>query len=175
MNNNIANMNSVVMQKSDLLAILTANKEKHDEIFEAALAGYWSMAREKIQERLEKFNKSVLDLAEEGVYQFNKLLLKVDNKEKLDNGETLKFKFDLTQPLGIIFPENHTIDYEKAIRKITLSIYDTIELDETDVERYVFNNWEWKHSFNISNMGYAESAIAKGEYVTKSVGALRRL
>lgn len=172
--NNIANMNSVVMQKSELLAILTKNKEAHDEIFEAALAGYWSMAREKIQERIEKFNKSVEELALEGVHQFNKLLAKIDKKEKLDNNETLKFRFDLVQPLNIVFPENHTLDYEKAIRKIQLSIYDTIELSDEDVERYVFNNWEWKNSFNISNMGYAESAVAKGDYVTK-MGVLRRL
>lgn len=174
MNSNIANMNSVVMERNQLLAILTTNKEKHDEIFEAALIGYWSMAREKIQERIEKFNKSVTDLAEEGVHQFNKLLARIDKKEKLDNNESLRFKFDLTQPLGIVYPENHAEDYEKAMRKIQLSVYDTIELNEDDVEKYIFNNWEWKQSFNFSNIGYAESAIAKGEYVTKA-GALRRL
>ena len=57
-------------------------------------------------------------------------------------------------------PEDHTRDYDRAIRMIDMSVDSEITIDETSFRQYVMDDWRWKHQFLSSNSTY--SATAKG-------------
>ena len=47
-------MQSIIIPKEKLLPIIESNKQKHDEIYNAAVSGYWVKAEEILQEKLVK-------------------------------------------------------------------------------------------------------------------------
>ncbi|MEK6882860.1 MAG: hypothetical protein AABY22_24770 [Nanoarchaeota archaeon] len=47
----------------------------------------------------------------------------------------------------MVFPEDHTQDYDLAIRKVELSVWENIALQENEFNNYVMNNWSWKNTF----------------------------
>jgi hypothetical protein len=163
----IANMHSVVIDKEKLLSILRENKAAHDDILQAALVGYWETAKEKVRLKKEEFTKALDELFKDGEYQLAKYYSKLENKEPLKH-EALNVKFNFRASLDIIYPEDHSKDYDRAIRMVELSVYDNVELTEAQFESYVLNNWDWKQSFLASNAGYATSAINAGEYVVSA-------
>jgi len=167
-NNDTASMSYVTMDKNKLIEILKENKDKHDAIFDAALEGYWEAAKVKIEEKKKEFSSFFAETQKDIEFQFSKFLEKLDSKIPLSNTASVALKFNVNQFLGIIYPENHSTDYEKAIRKLELSIFDKVTLSEEEYERYVLNNWEWRNSFLASNTSYINSAVPAGNFPPKN-------
>jgi len=65
--------------------------------------------------------------------------------------------------LEIKTPENHTKDYDRVIRMLELSVEDTIELAENEVQIYVMDQWTWSHQWAASNSRYLMSNEASPE------------
>lgn len=57
-------------------------------------------------------------------------------------------------------PEDHTKDYDRAIKMIEMSVGETIVLSELDFQNYVMDDWRWKQQFLTSNSHYSELAGA---------------
>ena len=53
-------------------------------------------------------------------------------------------------------PEDHTEDYDTAIKMLELSVDDTIELSEHDIEEYVMDRWGWYASFAANTLRYTD-------------------
>lgn len=51
-------------------------------------------------------------------------------------------------------PENHTADFDTAIKMLEWEQSDTIELERRDFMRYVENRWEWAASFAGNTQSY---------------------
>jgi hypothetical protein len=150
-------MHEVVMKKDELLKALVENKAKHDTIFDAAVAGYWELAKEKIDEKRKQLNEAITIFHEDVSTDLKRIEAKVQAKETVPhaiNSKGLDFSFSL----NLAYPENHTKDYERAIRMMGASIYDEVRLSEQEFDQYVLNNWEWKGKFTASNLGYVNKA-----------------
>lgn len=150
-------LQKIKVSKAELLTIVKENKKKHDEIYEAAEAGYWLEAEEYLKkyqkEQLatmkKNYRKSVKDLKK----QVAKELRMVDQKKK--GGY-----YYMNKP----FPETHTDDYEGTIRRLELSVDPEIELVSDEFDCFVRNKWTWRQSFLSTNSSYANNYAVSASY-----------
>lgn len=164
----IASMTNVVIEKAELLKILKDNKEKHDVIFDAACDGYWNLAKEKIEEKKLEFEKAINEAKEEFTYELSKISAKLEKKEKFDYDGAIVVHFKYNSALNLKYPESHARDYERSIRLVELSVYNRVNLNDTEFERYIMNNWEWRNSFLAANNLYAMSGCSIGSGFTSN-------
>ncbi len=157
---NVANMNNVVVHKDQLLAILRDNKEKHDAVYEAAVDGYWEVAKERLAQKQKLFNSAVEEMSQDFQHLVNRVQTKIDNKDNtFPNYVGAALRFDGN--LELVYPENHTRDYEKAIRMVELSVYENFSLTEKQFQEYVLNDWSWKEQFlSVANVYAYSGCIA---------------
>jgi len=148
-----ATMNEVVMKKEELLSALITNKAKHDVILATAIAGYWETAKAKLEEKHKKLNQSVKEWQEDAEKEFQRFYDKVDKKEELPSHVSVRM-FALDNSLGLVYPQDHSRDYDRAIRMMQSSIYDEVQLTTDEYDAYVLNNWEWKKNFLATNTAY---------------------
>jgi hypothetical protein len=159
-----ASMSEVVMKKDELLTHLIKNKAKHDVVLATAIAGYWDLAKAKIEEKQKKLLENVTEWKEECDREFTKYYAKIEAKEQLPSHVSLKM-FGVDTNLGLVYPQDHSQDYDRAIRMMQASIYDEVELTVNEFDAYVLNNWEWKNNFLFSNSVYVAAARSKGGFV----------
>jgi hypothetical protein len=93
----------------------------------------------------------IVEEARVGYVRKAKALLN-DKLEELATGKITGLRFDLQ------VPEDHTDDYDLAIRMLELHSKDTIEMSATDVRTLMMDEWDWLRSFLFTNARYANSA-----------------
>jgi hypothetical protein len=158
----VATMYEVVMTKEELLKHLTENKAKHDVVLATAIEGYWTQAREKVERRRNKFNTAIEEYKEDIEKELKKVLDKIEKKEELPQSINLK-AIQINSHLGLVYTQDHTTDYDRAIRMMQSSVYDKVRLTTAEYDAYVLNNWSWKNEFIASAKGYVDSMrITKG-------------
>ena len=118
----------------------------------------------KVKERRDQFQKAVTKLND----QFNFSACQVD--KAIDDKETLPsliyVGLEYNGQLDLQYPEDHSRDYERAIRMVELSVYERFSLTEHQFNQYVLNDWEWKNSFlNSTSMLYV-SGYSAPTYLT---------
>lgn len=155
-----ASVHEVVMEKKELLKRLQENKSKHDIVLATAIEGYWDIAKEKIETKQKSLEAQMVAWEEEATRQFNKILNKIEKKEPLPFSVSLK-AVTIDTGLDLVYPEDHSADYERAIQMMKSSIYDTVELSSEEYDSYVLNNWEWKKNFVASNATYVNTMRSK--------------
>lgn len=117
-------IDSITVDKTDLLKILNENRAKHRAVFDAAIAGYRADAIHELNNRITL----------------------------LEKGKSPKLG------LGMVVPQDHTRDYDRVIRMVTMHQGDTIELNEGTFAMYVEDDWSWKREFLGTSMAYAAGA-----------------
>lgn len=117
-------MQKVTLDKVELLGVLRQNREKHVTEFKEADTGY----REAVVEALEKTLAAVRA------------------------GEMTSAS--LMAAAALRKPENHTKDYDRAIRMLEMSQDPTLVLEEEDFSQYVLDEWNWKEQFVSSTLAY---------------------
>ena len=55
-------------------------------------------------------------------------------------------------------PENHTKDYDRAIKMLEMSVDKDVTMDEHSFQCYVMDDWTWKRQFLSSNAFYSKIA-----------------
>lgn len=153
-----ANMSEVVMKKDELIKALVENKAKHDALFDAAVAGYWTTAKAQLDEKRKQLYTALDEFQEDAETQLDRVVQKVDAKEILPQSINVK-GFTWSSYLSLAYPANHTTDYERAIRMMSASVYDEVKLSVNEFDRYVMNNWEWKNQFVASNSLYITTGV----------------
>ena len=162
-----ANMNEVVMKKDELLKALIENKAKHDVVLATAIAGYWDTAKAKLEEKQKKLSEQLADWKADADREFQKFYGKVDAKEELPSHVSVRM-FAIDTSLGLVYPQDHSRDYDRAIRMMQSSIFDEVKLTTDEYDAYVLNNWEWKQNFLTTNTVYLNARKGRLE---KGVGA----
>ncbi len=155
--NNIGSMDTVVIEKSKLLEILEDNKKKHDSIFEVSCLGYWDLATKRVEEKKKELISVIAKINLESVANEIRLNQKIESRVKL-NDENYFVHFDFSHHLNLAYPENHSDDYNRAIRKVSLNVYDKVKLNQNEFESLVLNNWTWKNNFISTSSFYVLNA-----------------
>lgn len=60
--------------------------------------------------------------------------------------------------VGLPVPEDHTRDYDRVIKMISLETREEMELSETDVRCYVMDEWAWRRAWAANTASYTGSA-----------------
>lgn len=146
-------LQKIKVSKSELLGIVKDNKKKHDEIYEAAEAGYWLDAEDFLKKHLKEqaavYKKNYLKQIKDFKKQISKELKMVEEKKRGDY-------WHMRKP----FPENHTDDYKGTIKKLELCVEPEIELENSEFDCFVQNKWQWRQSFVSTNFGYANNSVS---------------
>jgi hypothetical protein len=150
---NIATMSQVVVEKTKLLSVLKENKQKHDEIYNLSVSGYWDTVKERLDEKKVEFSKAIKVAAKSFEKALEEAYEKANEKDNVPSYLAVTWPY---QPhLNLTYPVSHGDEYNRAIRLVELSVYDKVELSLGEFDKYVMNNWEWKGAFLASNVGYA--------------------
>lgn len=64
---------------------------------------------------------------------------------------------DFEQHVNLPEPEDHTEDYDQAIRMFEMSVHPTVTLTEKQFSQYVMDTWGWQRSFKAVTAGYIGS------------------
>lgn len=64
-------------------------------------------------------------------------------------------RFD--QYIGLPVPEDHTADYQRAIKMMVMSVEETIELTESEFATYVMDDWAWKRAWAANTASYTQN------------------
>jgi hypothetical protein len=98
-------------------------------------------------------HKAIFDEAVAG-YKAQTLKLLNDHIKQIKSGKVMRITVSLPQP------EEHTKDYDRAIKMLEMSVDDVIEVDEQSFQSYIMDDWHWKHQFLHSNSTYSGTALA---------------
>lgn len=52
-------------------------------------------------------------------------------------------------------PENHTDDYNRALKMLEMSVDSTVELTEVEFRQLVEDEWNWRVTFKAASMKYS--------------------
>lgn len=63
--------------------------------------------------------------------------------------------FDLS--LGLVPPQDHSEDYDRAIEMVDWEVGDEVVLQEHEFQQYVQDEWGWKAQTALSNQTYTGS------------------
>lgn len=148
-----ATMHEVMMKKSELINALVKNKAKHDVVLATAISGYWELAKQRLADSKKQFKSSVSDYVEKYNTEHAKMEKLIKNKESLPNALGVGSLYaDVS--FALVYPQDHSRDYDRAIRMMEASIYDDVKLSVSEFDAYVMNNWEWKNNFVNTNSAY---------------------
>ena len=60
----------------------------------------------------------------------------------------------IPETISFPMPECQKAEYEKAIRKLEMSVDEVIELDDLEFDQLVMDNWGWKRKFAATTASY---------------------
>lgn len=64
--------------------------------------------------------------------------------------------------VGLTAPEDHTVDYDRAIDMLEMSTDDIVTIDQEDFAQLVRNEWRWFGSAMATNSTYASGGKLGG-------------
>lgn len=94
------------------------------------------------------FDEAVEGYRKEAIKQLNEAI------DRIKTGSLTRVYFSIPAP------ENHTADYDRAIRMLELNQEGTVVLNESDTAQYVMDDWGWRNQFIASNKYYSATADA---------------
>jgi hypothetical protein len=98
-------------------------------------------------------HKAIFNEAVAG-YKDQTLKLLNNHIEQIKSGKVMRVTVSLPQP------EEHTKDYDRAIKMLEMSVDDEILIDEQSFQSYIMDDWHWKRQFLASNSHYSDTAMA---------------
>lgn len=145
---------NIKVSGAELLKALRENKQKHDEIFASALEGYYKAVQDEIETKKTTLASVAVELSN---FEFSQ-----QQTDKKPVRFTTKLPIYDIFNIRTAFPENHEDDYARAIRMVELSAIEYFSLTESEFNRYVMNNWEWKEKFLLSSSQYVTGQAVSG-------------
>lgn len=68
-----------------------------------------------------------------------------------------KKQIPLIRIARLVQPQDHTVDYDRALLMLEMSEDDTITIDEHTFRNLVLDEWEWSRAWAVSNSTYTQS------------------
>lgn len=131
---------TVVINKERLLTQLLANKKKHVQEYEEALAGYKDMASEKLREAYEEAKVSLEKNLAKGLA---KLADFTPDDEEFSSYLTLVESKVVNLPV----PKNYEEEYEAAIQMVQWDTRSELELTHAEFNCFIRDKWDWTSDF----------------------------
>lgn len=172
----VTTFNTVVVEKTKLLATLEVNREKHNAIYNAAVSGYYIESQKVLDKKTQEFKDSLAEMARkfstytgqlstefshhQGQLQTN---ITEQNKDGIRGIGLQAIRYDQFSFNGgwpLAYPQNHLEDYDRVIDLLKFSVADKVELSSQDFDAYVRNNWAWRKSFLDTNTTYLNSIVS---------------
>lgn len=101
----------------------------------------------------ENKEKHVIDVAEAMALRRDEIISYfTDSLERMNRDSTWNPKEKINFPM----PADHSADYEKAIRMVTMTQETIIELDENQFDKLVMDNWDWKQELISTSAIYGK-------------------
>ena len=117
---------SVTIEASKLLRLLRKNREAHLKNYEEAFNAYLEAVKSDLEYHLKALNNPEVGFA--------------------DFIHTGHLRWDV--------PEDHTPEYDQAIKMVELSNKPDVQLDQISFREYVMDNWSWTPKFEQSIRRY---------------------
>jgi len=105
---------------------------------------------EELMETVKKNRDSHRDVfrrAQEG-YRVKVIELLDQMLENARRGGQISLAFDLP------VPTDHTVDYDRVIKMLEMTVDEEVELDQGDFAQYVMDDWSWKRQFVANTVTY---------------------
>ena len=61
---------------------------------------------------------------------------------------------ELQLHIGFSEPDDHTADYDRVIKMVSMGVREEIQMSEQEFSKYVMDDWEWKHHFLAAKTAY---------------------
>lgn len=74
----------------------------------------------------------------------------------LDAAKDSKRGAELVHFINLTAPQDHTEDYERALKMLEWDTEQMVELSQQEFTQYVQDNWGWKEQFRTTNSMYTE-------------------
>lgn len=154
---------NIEVEKSKLLEIIKANRDKHVGEYNKAVVSYETAKLAYAQEYWAQLaenivaTKKILDDKLESVAAA--VLMARETNQKPDGVIDLKnvnisvaYNLNPKVQIAVSPPTSHEKDYSVAIRGLELSTAEFVYLDQSNFSKYVLDEWDWKPIFanNIS-------------------------
>jgi hypothetical protein len=107
----------------------------------------------RLQENRDKHRK-VFEAAVDGFVEDVQVQLK-QTADRLRRGKISTISIHLPRP------EDHTMDYDRVILMVQMSLGDTYDLSENDFAKYVMDDWAWKREWNRMSSHYAAASFSE--------------
>ena len=84
--------------------------------------------------------------------KYRELAIKVldDQLKKAREGANINIR----ESLSLVYPQDHTKDYDRALQMLDLEVGEVITLSQDDFANLVQDEWNWTRSWAISNSAY---------------------
>lgn len=112
------------------------------------------VTRVSLLEALEKNRVKHLEEYKVAIVQFRKDVIEEMTAILEKNKKGDKIRLALKE--NVREPASYELEYDKAIRKYSMSVDEHIFLDDTQFDKYIMDNWAWKHA--LSNSFYSEKS-----------------
>lgn len=131
-----------VVDRSKLTQKLLSNKVKHIQRYEEAMAGYKDELRGKIEAAFKKAQEELPN-------RLSSILEKIDG---LDEEGIRKQRDSFTVADAIYVempvPRLHADAYDAAIDMAHWDTRDTIELNNSEFQKFIRDKWDWSNQFH---------------------------
>lgn len=127
-------MREVKVNRNELLVKVTANRAKHINEYEEAVAGYKEAAKESVRKAMERLQQRI---------------------EELEEGEVIVLQ---AVHFNLAVPQNHSKDYDQVIEMLKMSVDDQLTIKADEFACYVMDDWAWKEEFQNVSMMYGAKA-----------------
>ena len=129
-------LSTVRVSKKFLLDTLRANRVEHEKSWNEIMD-----ARQK--KMIEDYNAL-----------YEKIRAQIDDRIEKVKADRDYHPEGLSNYINAPMPENHTKDYDKVISLIDASLDEEFELNSTEFNQYVNDDWSWKEVFTTTSGCY---------------------
>ena len=131
---------AVTVDRDRLLARLKENRATHERKYLEAFAGYKDKLQAALAEQAEKIREGVAK--------------KLSAAERIKPGDSLSHSFNVSISVSLEVPEDHRIDYDRAIDRLSWETSAEIQVTEGDFNCFVRDEWDWQARFQGSHRHY---------------------
>lgn len=110
--------------------------------------------KEELLKALQENREKHRDIFKEAQVNYRERLIEeLDRRlEDVQRGRKVDLYFNFPEP------EDHTKDYDRAIRMLEMSVEDELEISQHDFTRYVCDDWEWRRAWVQNTVSYTQGA-----------------
>ncbi len=129
-------MRGIKVKTAELVSKLKANRETHGQDYVAAYGGY----RDKVIEALED--------------RIAEIKARIETVRGAKPGDRIDHYIG---PVDLSTPEDHTIDYDRAIDQLTWEQEPEVVVSEDDFNKFVRDEWDWRGRFQTITTAYTDA------------------